>query len=224
MEGFISIHRRIKEHWIVENSDYFKAWLFMLLITNFKDGKLLLGGKVYTIKRGQSSLSMRSWAYEFKMSVKAVDTFFDLLVAESMIKREVIGKGKHSTTLVTIENYDSYQHVSETLEKRKGIARETLENHKGNAKGVQYNNVNKDNNVNKENNKYIPSFEEFLKYAIEKKPKVSKSDVKLKYESWIENDWKDGKDNKISNWKTKLLNTLSYLKEEVTFAPPKISV
>jgi hypothetical protein len=75
--------------------------------------KLLLGGKVYTIKRGQSSLSMRSWAYEFKMSVKAVDTFFDLLVAESMIKREVIGKGKHSTTLVTIENYDSYQHVSE---------------------------------------------------------------------------------------------------------------
>lgn len=223
MEGFISIHRRIKEHWIVENSDYFKAWLFMLLITNFKDGKLLLGGKVYTIKRGQSSLSMRSWAYEFKMSVKATDTFFDLLVAENMIKREVIGKGKHSTTLITIENYDSYQHVSETLEKRNGVTRETLEKHEGNARGVQYNKDNKVNKVNKEN-KYIPSFEEFLNYAIEKKPKVSKADVKLKYDSWIENDWKDGKDNKINNWKTKLLNTLSYLKEEVIFATPRISV
>jgi len=224
MEGFISIHRRIKEHWVVDNPQYFKAWIFMLLVTNFKDGRLLLGGKVYLIKRGQSSLSMRSWAHEFNMSVKAVDTFFNLLVNENMIKREVIGKGKHSTTLITIENYDSYQYFSESIEKHKGINRETQEKRKGDARGVQYNNDNKVNNDNKENNINIPSFEIFLEYALTKKERVSKTDLKYKYESWVENDWKDGKDNKIKNWKSKLLQTLPFIKEEVIFATPRISV
>ena len=59
----------------------------------------------------------------------------------------------------------------------------------------------------------IPEFTEFLNYALEKKPKVSQTDLKLKYDSWITNDWKNGYDKKITNWKTALLNTLPYIKE-----------
>lgn len=59
----------------------------------------------------------------------------------------------------------------------------------------------------------IPAFDEFLKYAIEKKPNVSQTDLKFKYDSWIANDWKNGNDKKITNWKTALLNTLPYIKE-----------
>jgi hypothetical protein len=147
--GFISISREIKNHWITENPIYFKAWVLMLLTANFTDGKLLLGGKVYTIKRGQTSLSLRSWANELNMSVKSIDTMLKLLVSEDMIKREKIGSGKQSTTLITIKNYNTYQLFTETLEKRKGNMRETLGEHKGNARGVQYNKVNKVNNDNK---------------------------------------------------------------------------
>jgi hypothetical protein len=65
-----------------------------------------------------------------------------------------------------------------------------------------------------ENSKYIiPEFTEFLNYALEKKPKVSQTDLKLKYDSWVANDWKNGYDKKITNWKTALLNTLPYIKE-----------
>jgi DNA replication protein DnaD len=125
-KGYISISREIKEHWIVDNPVYFRAWIFMLMTANFKEGKLLLGSKAYTIKRGQASLSIRSWANEFKMSAKAVENFFKLLQDEGMINRQVIGKGKQSTTLVTINNYDKYQLWVETQEKRNGIERETL--------------------------------------------------------------------------------------------------
>lgn len=59
----------------------------------------------------------------------------------------------------------------------------------------------------------IPEFTEFLKYALEKKPTVSQTDLKLKYDSWVANDWKNGNDKKITNWKTALLNTLPYIKE-----------
>ena len=61
--------------------------------------------------------------------------------------------------------------------------------------------------------KPIPTFEEFKKYAIEKKPKVNLQDVRLKYDSWKTNDWKNGNDKKIKNWKVTLLNTLPYIKD-----------
>jgi len=59
-----------------------------------------------------------------------------------------------------------------------------------------------------------PDLEEFLNYAIENKPLVDPEIVELKYKSWKENNWRDGKNNKVTNWKSKLLNTLPYLKEK----------
>lgn len=59
----------------------------------------------------------------------------------------------------------------------------------------------------------IPDINLFIEYAVEKKPNVDIEAVKLKYESWKVNDWKDGYDKPIKNWKTKLLNTLPHMKE-----------
>jgi len=62
--------------------------------------------------------------------------------------------------------------------------------------------------------KDIPDFNSFLSYAIEKKPNVDTEALKFKYESWIENNWKDGYGTEIINWKNKLLNTLPHIKEK----------
>lgn len=59
----------------------------------------------------------------------------------------------------------------------------------------------------------IPSFEEFKEYSIEKKPKVDRAKLKLKYDSWVENDWHDGNGKEITNWKLKILSTLPYIDE-----------
>ena len=37
--------------------------------------------------------------------------------------------------------------------------------------------------------------------------------LKAKYEAWVGDGWKDGNNKQIKNWKTKLKNTLPYLKE-----------
>jgi hypothetical protein len=60
----------------------------------------------------------------------------------------------------------------------------------------------------------IPSFEDFKDYAIENQPETDLHRLDLKYKSWKESGWKDGKDKPIKNWKTKLLNTLPYLEKE----------
>jgi hypothetical protein len=65
----------------------------------------------------------------------------------------------------------------------------------------------------------IPSFDEFKNYALLKKSNIDINHLKLKYESWAENGWKDGNNNHVKNWKSKLLNTLPHLKIS-TFANP----
>jgi hypothetical protein len=57
----------------------------------------------------------------------------------------------------------------------------------------------------------IPTYDEFSSYAFEKETNIDFSLLKLKYEAWVVNGWKDGKDNKIKNWKSKLLQTIPHL-------------
>ena len=75
-------------------------------------------------------------------------------------------------------------------------------------------NVNVNNNNNENNN--IPTFEEFLTYGKEKEPSVKDTALKNKYDAWVANDWKDGNNNKIKNWKSKLCHTLPYIEKETT--------
>jgi len=66
----------------------------------------------------------------------------------------------------------------------------------------------------------IPTFEEFKEHALSKKPNLLTESIKLKYDAWIENGWKDGNNKKILNWKSKLTNTVSYLKVDSKFRNP----
>lgn len=127
MSGWIKLHRSITDHWIYRDPKKFCWWIDMLFEVNYSDSKTSIGNSIYEVKRGQSALSIRSWANRFKSGTKAVINFFDLLEKDGMIQKKVIGKGKQSTTIVTIVNYDKYQSIEETPKQ-----------HKGNVKGIQY--------------------------------------------------------------------------------------
>jgi hypothetical protein len=115
-------------------------------MANFKDGSLILGKTRYTIKRGQCSLSMRSWSHNLNMGIKSITTIFEHFEQDGMIKKEIIGVGKQSTTLITVTNYDAFQVFGETQAKREGIVTETQARSNGNASETRgaYNRI-KDN-------------------------------------------------------------------------------
>lgn len=63
------------------------------------------------------------------------------------------------------------------------------------------------------NNPNIPSIEEFLEFAKTLKnysPELN-SKIEGKYDSWIENNWRNGYDRPITNWRSTLKSTLPYL-------------
>lgn len=80
-------------------------------------------------------------------------------------------------------------------------------------KGAKDKDKDKDMDMDKEQDKDIPSFDVFLAYAVSKEPNIDHSDVKRKYNLWVENDWRDGYDKPINRWKAKLINTLPHLKK-----------
>lgn len=71
-------------------------------------------------------------------------------------------------------------------------------------------------NIIESKEKVIPDFIDFKIYALEKKPLVDLEALNLKYQSWVEGGWKNGNGKKIVNWKSTLLNTLPYIKENKT--------
>ena len=68
---------------------------------------------------------------------------------------------------------------------------------------------------NKKQEINIPTYAEFEIYALSKEPLLAKKGLKLKYDAWLENGWKNGYNKPIQNWKTTLLNTIPHLAKEV---------
>lgn len=130
-----------------------------------------------------------------------------------------------------IENYDLFLNdntdfwsdsVIKRLEQREdksAKARQSANKRWKDAKAMRPHNERNAKKKRKEIKKEIniPTWVEFKEYAFSKKSLIDTQALKLKYDSWVENDWRDGNDNRIKNWKSKLLNTLPYLPEKKTF-------
>jgi hypothetical protein len=70
----------------------------------------------------------------------------------------------------------------------------------------------------------IPSIDEFLSFCKEDMVKNNMNfnlyeySLKSKYESWVENGWKDGHNNIIKLWKSKIRNTIPHLRPMQTLS------
>lgn len=117
-------------------------------------------------------------------------------------------KNQYSSNIVAISNNDKA--LNKALDKA-FIKHDTKQ---GESTIQSTDSINKP--ITNKQNTIIPLYTDFLNYAIEQKPKVNKSLVKLKYDSWIVNDWKDGNGKPIKNWKSKLNNTLPFISEQET--------
>ncbi len=82
---------------------------------------------------------------------------------------------------------------------------------------VQEEEEDKEEEKEKVKDKEIPNQIEFLNYCkeiLKEKYQPLEFSLKAKYEAWLENKWKDGNGSKIKNWKTKIKNTIPFLKPE----------
>lgn len=107
MEGWIQLHRQIRDHWIWNDPIKLRWWLDILLTVNHADTQVNVGMNLVECKRGQSVRSLLGWATRWGVSKDTVRSFFKLLLNDSMITTENLTK----TTRLTVCNYDTYQGI-----------------------------------------------------------------------------------------------------------------
>lgn len=105
MIGWIKIHRDLASHWLSQDMEKLGRWVDLLLLANHTDSKVLIGGTLIELKRGQIAVSLSFLADRWKTSKRTVLNFLQLLELDKMCTR----KSNRKVTILTICNYDSYQ-------------------------------------------------------------------------------------------------------------------
>jgi hydroxymethylpyrimidine pyrophosphatase-like HAD family hydrolase len=137
--GWVSIHRKIQEHWVWQDDKAFKIWVGFLMKANHADNKIFFDGQLYEIKRGSFVTSLKKLAHEFKCSIGKIRRILILFQFEHMIELNTDTKKTH----VTIVNYNSYQNERHTESTQKAYQKHT--------ESTQTETNNNDNNVNNDN-------------------------------------------------------------------------
>lgn len=108
MEGWISLYRKIQEHWLWTKRrkfSQFEAWISLLFKANFKDTKIMIGDNVIEVKRGSFITSEVKLAEEWKWDRSTVRKFLKTLEEQKMIQKNSTTK----YTSISIENWELYQ-------------------------------------------------------------------------------------------------------------------
>ncbi len=117
MEGWISLYRKIQEHWLWTKKrkfSQFEAWVSLLFKANHKDTKIMFDGKIIEVKRGSFITSEVKLSEEWNWSRDSVRKFLKTLQSEKMVRKTSTTK----YTSISIENWDLYQNSQQQNEQQ----------------------------------------------------------------------------------------------------------
>ena len=186
MKGWISVQKKLRDHWVWEDPRYLRAWMDLLMMANYSEVKKPYKDTIVTIKRGELPVSIRRLGERWDMATNTVRNFLNRLKTDTMIDTHT----KYGFTLVKIVNYDKYQSHTDTLTDTVGdTLTDTLTD------TVTDTTIIKDNKINKRNNsgdakKPSPTLKERFAIFTEKVNKVgqdkglSKQDIDKFIDHW----------------------------------------
>lgn len=148
-DGFTKVYRDIRKNWIWEDKPFGRgqAFIDLLLMANYKDKKIMFNGDLIEVKRGSRITSLRKLSEQWGWSTNKTKKFLEQLQRDKMIT--YISDNKK--TLVTIENYSSYQDRDNTEETDKEQSRDTEETQKK----IKRNSEENQKKTNKKDKEYI---------------------------------------------------------------------
>lgn len=115
MEGWISLHRQLQEHWLWKSKEPFdkrSAWIDLLLMVNHQKEKVEFDKGLIEVERGQRITSLEKLSKRWRWSRHKVSDYLNQLEQDGML----IQVRDNKKTLISIENYDKYQIQKETLD------------------------------------------------------------------------------------------------------------
>lgn len=198
MSGWIKIHRQVKDKAYYKDSEFIHLWLHLLLCANHANGEYLNGYEIIKLKKGQFVTGRKKLSLETGISESKIERILKVFESEQQIEQQTNSRNR----VISIVSWDKYQQTEQQTDNKWTASEQQVDT-----------NNNDNNNKNDKKINIVPSFPEFLEYAktFEKYHSNLDQPLKTKYDSWVANDWHDGKNNKIKNWKSKLISTFPYI-------------
>ena len=197
----------------------------------------LLYGEITSLsnKDGKCWATNKYFAELYGVSVVSISKWINQLIAYGYLESEIIYKEG------TKEIFNRYLTLVKggIKEKFKGGIKEKFKDNNTSMNNTRYNNITpispknfegeisessveekkeKEKKVAPKKEKEIPSQEDFVSYGMNLFYELGINaeeylfSLKAKWEAWNDNEWRDGHNNQIKNWKSKLKNTLPHLK------------
>ncbi len=151
-QGWIKIWRQIWNNplWFAEPFTKAQAWIDMLLGANHARDSFEVRGVEIWIERGQIGWSEITMASRWKWSRDKVRRFLVRLESRDQIRQQK----SNLTSIITICNYELYQHIENTNDTPNDTPNNTAEKQQKNSK--QYTNKNDKNGKNANNEENTP--------------------------------------------------------------------
>jgi len=200
---------------------------FKFFCSEWNDGDITL--ETYKIQGLFINICSYYWSKECNVSFdKLIKRFkfseeIDVLFAEKLIKRKgnyvsisFLDEQKEERDLISKKNSLAGKKSAEKRRLNKEIQRKSNEN--PTSVEITFNEKSTIKRREEKKRKYIPDLEVFMvylkDYLKEEPERYSKVRQRMidTYNAWFENDWKDGNDKNIKNWKTKAIMQLRYIK------------
>ncbi len=210
MQGWISIHRELLEHWLWGDKPFARgqAWIDILMKANHKSKEVFFDGAVYMVEKGQFITSIHKLCSCWGWSNTKVNKFLDSLQKENMVEVK-----KHTkNTVIKVLNYAKYQdlekikNIEETYQKRNRNETETYQKHTKNTQTIMKTMINNENNVNNDKQNIYSSVVAYLNektgsnYKANTPKTRSLIDTRCN-EGFVLKDFQKVIDNKIADWK-----------------------
>lgn len=103
--GFISLDRRILNHWVSEEPETMAVFVRMLLEASWEAKEKVMNGRLVALKRGQLLFGRSAFSGRCGVSEGKLRRILKLLETDGMIDQQKTNK----YSIISITNYDSYQ-------------------------------------------------------------------------------------------------------------------
>ena len=200
-DNYFLVNRSLLNHWLWIETPFSRgqAWIDLIGLANHSDKKTMHRGKLIECKRGDVNLSIDHLATRWGWSRGKTKRFLETLEDEQMI----VLKTDSRKTVITVENYNIYQHVSEKTDSKR-TADGKADGQQTDRQTVGQTDTTKEGKrrLKKVNNNIPPSVEEVRAYCQERKNNVNPEAFIDFYDS---KGWYVGK-NKMTDWRAAVRN------------------
>lgn len=147
MQGWVKIHRQLKDKAYYKDSEFIHLWLHLLLCANHDNGEFLNGYEIVKLKKGQFVTGRKKLSLETGISESKIERILKVFESEQQIEQQTNSRNR----LISIVSWDKFQQS------------EQQKDSKWTASGQQVNtNNNEKNNKNEKNILEIyPTFNDF---------------------------------------------------------------